>query len=200
MLKRLFGRSRAAAPSTPTANGAPARLPRGVRVYAVGDIHGRLDLLRKLEQKIAADAEEAAASRAAERIVVYIGDYVDRGFESRNVIEHLIKSPLPGFAPVHLLGNHEVWMRDFARGADVAESWIRSGGDATLFSYGVRLDLLKPEAERHKDAQAGLRASLPDEHLAFLQRLELASGWATTSSATPASGRRCRWTGRPRAT
>jgi serine/threonine protein phosphatase 1 len=176
MLKRLFGRARSVAPVVPTVNGAPARLPRGVRVYAVGDIHGRLDLLRKLEQRIAADAEAASAGRAAERIVVYIGDYVDRGFESRKVIEHLLKNPLPGFAPVHLLGNHDVWMRDFARGNDVADSWIRSGGDATLFSYGVKLDLQKPEAERFKEAQAGLRAKLPDEHMAFLERLEPAFG------------------------
>jgi serine/threonine protein phosphatase 1 len=182
MFKRLFRRPRPGSPATPTVNGAPPRLPRGVRVYAVGDVHGRLDLLRQLEQQILADADEAATGRRLERIVVYMGDYVDRGFESRQVIEHLLREPLPGFASVHLLGNHEVWMRDFLRGgardggADVAGSWLRFGGDATLVSYGVKLDMRLPEPERHKDAQAGLRASLPDEHLAFLQRLELAFG------------------------
>lgn len=171
MFKRLFGRARANLPAEPTVNGGPPRLPRGVRVYAVGDVHGRLDLLRDLERLILADAEEAGPG-GPERYLVHVGDYVDRGFESRRVIDHLLGEPLPGFTPVLLLGNHDLWLREFARGHDVGESWIRFGGDATLLSYGVRLDLRKPEAERYGEAQAELQARIPDEHMAFLARLE----------------------------
>ena len=146
MLKRLFQRANKEAPAGPNVNGMPPRLPAGVRVYAIGDIHGRLDLLQALERQIAEDAE--AGGRGQERIVVYVGDYADRGFQSRHVIEHLATKPLPGFHPVYLLGNHDIWLRAFARGENVGESWIRFGGDATLLSYGVRLDQKKPERER----------------------------------------------------
>ncbi len=177
MLKRLFQRSRdAAAQAGPSVNGAPPRLPAGVRVYAIGDVHGRLDLLQKIERLIVADAEEQAPARDLERIVVYVGDYVDRGFESRKVLDHLVNRPLPGFTPVHLLGNHDAWLRDFLRGHDVGDSWVRAGGDATLVSYGVKLDLQKPEDVRFKEAQERLQERLPAEQQAFLHRLELAFG------------------------
>ena len=159
MLRRLFPRAGKEMPTAPSVGGVPARLPAGVRVYAIGDIHGRLDLLQAVERQIVEDA--AAGAPDLERIVVYIGDYVDRGFESRRVIEHLITRPLPGFRPVYLLGNHDIWLRDFARGVDVADSWLRFGGDATLFSYGVPLDLQRPEAERYQLAQARLQEKIP---------------------------------------
>jgi len=174
MLRRLFPRAGKEMPTAPTVGGVPARLPAGVRVYAIGDIHGRLDLLQAVERQIVEDA--AAGAPDLERIVVYIGDYVDRGFESRRVIEHLITRPLPGFRPVYLLGNHDIWLRDFARGVDVADSWLRFGGDATLFSYGVPLDLQRPEAERYQLAQARLQEKIPPSHLDFLDGLELAFG------------------------
>ncbi len=174
MLKRLFQRGREAAATGPLVNGHTPRLPVGVRVYSIGDIHGRIDLLQAIERQISADA--AATGQGLEHVVVYLGDYVDRGFESRRVIEHLLTAPLPGFTPVYLLGNHDIWLRGFARGDDVAESWIRFGGDATLLSYGVKLDLQKPEAERFRDAQRSLRDRLPPAHDAFLHRLELAFG------------------------
>ena len=174
MLKRLFQRGREAAAAGPSVNGLAPRMPAGVRVYCIGDIHGRLDLLQGIERQNSADA--AASGQGLELIVVYLGDYVDRGFDSRRVIDHLLNAPLPGFTPVYILGNHDIWMRSFARGDDVAESWIRFGGDATLLSYGVKLDLQKPEPERFEEAQKGLQDRLPPAHDAFLHRLELAFG------------------------
>ena len=90
-------------------------LPSGLRLYAVGDIHGRLDLLTQLLGKIAADA----ASATGKVRKVFLGDYVDRGLYSRQVIDRMIelkkqeKEP-----PVFLLGNHEQVMRELLRGRD----------------------------------------------------------------------------------
>lgn len=87
----------------------------GRRVYAIGDIHGRYDLLHALHEMIAADAAESAA---ATRVIVYLGDYVDRGLHSRDVIEYLLGDPMPDFESVHLLGNHEFAMREFLDDAE----------------------------------------------------------------------------------
>src|SRR4051794_28227531 len=95
MLRKLFGRR-----GVPTAPRAPA----DTRVYAVGDIHGRLDLLRTLNQLI---PEGAYAHQAPRNVVVSLGDYVDRGPASSEVLDHLMDEPLPGFTVVHLAGNHE---------------------------------------------------------------------------------------------
>ena len=71
-----------------------AHVPDGCRVYAIGDIHGRADLLRRLHLQIMEDAANAASLR---KVVVYVGDYVDRGPESATVINMLINEPLEGF-------------------------------------------------------------------------------------------------------
>ena len=80
-------------------------IPDGQRIYAVGDIHGRYDLLLELETKIAADA----ANYTGEKTVIYLGDYIDRGLHSCDVLEHLSTKGLRGFkSPIHLMGNHEL--------------------------------------------------------------------------------------------
>lgn len=145
-------------------------MPHGVRIYAVGDVHGRLDLLQALERRIAADA--AASTARAELFAVYLGDYVDRGFQSRQVIEHLVHSPLEGFNRVCLLGNHDAWLRDFVLGAPVGPGWLQHGGDATLLSYGVQLDLRRDEETRLEGAREQLAERMPEEHRAFLDGLE----------------------------
>ncbi|MCB2082069.1 MAG: serine/threonine protein phosphatase, partial [Rickettsiales bacterium] len=110
--------------------------PPNTRIYAVGDIHGRLDLLMKLEDRIMEDAARNSASR---KVVVYLGDYVDRGTQSRQVIEHLIAQPLEGFETVYLRGNHEDAMLRFMEGEAHSDSWLLWGGDATLRSYNTNL-------------------------------------------------------------
>ncbi|MEK0083622.1 metallophosphoesterase family protein [Benzoatithermus flavus] len=176
MLKRLFQRSRASLPSEPTIAGRPPAVPRGLRAYVVGDIHGRHDLLQMMERMIVDDVRETG--RHLDCIVVHLGDYVDRGFESSKVVEHLLQVPADGLPRVHLLGNHDLWLREFLNASDqspeAAASWLRFGGDATLLSYGVKLDLKKPEPERFVDARLQLENRLPPEHEAFLAELELA--------------------------
>ena len=102
----------------------PPRVPDGERVYAVGDIHGRADLLAQLQEQIVADA---AGRPPARQTIIYLGDYVDRGPQSPVVIDRLIDAPLAGFTSIHLLGNHEDIMLRFHDGdVSVAASWLPS--------------------------------------------------------------------------
>lgn len=142
---------------------APA-IPEGVAVYAVGDIHGRADLLDRLHDAILADA---AARAAAERRIVYLGDYIDRGEDSAGVIERLVERPLPGFRAVHLCGNHEDFLLRFLVDESVTPHWLHNGGDTTLASYGVPIDRDWTRLQRN------LRRALPPRHLAFLEALAL---------------------------
>ena len=165
-VKRWLGDAEPAAET-----GAPARapsVPPGRRVYAIGDIHGRLDLLRELHGRIAHDG----AGFDGERTVVYLGDYIDRGPASREVIDELLDAPLPGFAAVHLLGNHEQTLLDFLLYPQQAAGWLTWGGRETLQSYGVRppLDFMRADVEQLRDE---FQARLPDRHLAFFRGMPL---------------------------
>jgi serine/threonine protein phosphatase 1 len=148
-----------------------AAVPAGCRIYAVGDIHGRLDLLTALTVTIVADAREGAPSR---RRIVYLGDYVDRGLWSREVIDHLLAGPLPEFEAIHLLGNHESMMREFLDDTGVGPTWMMNGGDRTLSSYGVAADdALWAPRSAFEHLQAAFRARLPRAHRKFLESLRL---------------------------
>jgi serine/threonine protein phosphatase 1 len=179
MLKRLFQRGgRAVGSGEPLVEGRPPALPRGARVYVVGDVHGRLDLLLAVERLISADVLESG--RHLECLLVYLGDFVDRGFDSRKVMDHVVQARADELARVYLLGNHDLWLREFAGpdpgGEEMAASWVRFGGDATLLSYGITLDLRQPEPERFAEARRVLRARFPGEHAAFLAGLDSAFG------------------------
>src|ERR1700691_415768 len=86
-------------------------IPPGMRVYAIGDIHGRIDLLQRIEQRITVDAQAIPAG--TQSIVVYLGDYIDRGPDSSAVIGHLVKRPPIAGQDIFLKGNHEQSMLDF---------------------------------------------------------------------------------------
>jgi Calcineurin-like phosphoesterase len=149
---------------------SPAVLPRtpaGSRIYAIGDIHGRLDLLRAITQLI---HEDAYAHQAPRNVAIYLGDYIDRGDASSAVIDWLIDHPLPGFASIHLLGNHEDSMLQFLTDIRVGPPWMAYGGIATLHSYGVRPPSTDRDLPRVQDE---LRGKLPERHLAFLRGLAL---------------------------
>ena len=176
MLKRLFQRvAHATAARAQRSTGGPPAVPRGVRVYAVGDVHGRLDLLLAMEQLIEADRRDTAAART--RSIVHLGDLVDRGFDSRKVLDHLLADRGDGPTRVMLLGNHDLWLREFAAAEatdpEQTASWMRFGGDATLLSYGVKLDLRQPEPERFDAARRAAAGPLPGRRMPrFLDRLE----------------------------
>jgi len=152
------------------AEDARPAVPAGTRLYAIGDIHGRVDLLRTLKDLIHEDAYRRQAPR---NVVVYLGDYVDRGDESRAVIDVLLNEMLPGFESYHLKGNHEDTMLRFLGDTSVGPSWLSFGGRETLRSYGIDPPNPYAPAVELQRAQRALAASLPREHLEFLRGLLL---------------------------
>ncbi len=146
---------------------APAT-PRGVRVYAIGDVHGRLDLLDELLWRILDDAARAAD---AVRHIVFLGDLIDRGPDSAGVIERLAGEPPDGFGVLFLRGNHEAALLEFLTDTRVGPGWLAYGGLATLASYGVPAPAEDGRHEGLADTQARLRAALPPRHLRFLRDL-----------------------------
>ena len=150
---------------------APA-LPPGKRIYAVGDIHGRADLLSRMADLVAADCRQRPSAGAG---TVFLGDYVDRGPDSRGVIGRLAAGDFP--TPiVALRGNHESLFQQFLQGLVDIPYYDQLGGAATLRSYGVDLDRL---ARLGVDARANiLREAIPAEHRAFVDttRLSLEAG------------------------
>jgi serine/threonine protein phosphatase 1 len=144
----------------------PARVPENLRVYAIGDLHGRADLLEEMLARIDADLGECPAAAALQ---VFLGDYVDRGPASRTVIERLIARS-ETHRTVCLAGNHEVYLREFLRHPAILESWRHLGGLETLMSYGLRPSI-NPDAAEQAELSAGLNASMPVRHKRFLAAL-----------------------------
>jgi serine/threonine protein phosphatase 1 len=142
---------------------APASVPPGQRVYAVGDVHGCLDQLQALHSLI---AEDLAARPAAEAVLVHLGDYVDRGPDSAGVVALLAEgSPLANVPTVNLMGNHEhMMLAALATGeADATDLWLANGGADSLLSWGV------PRSAQPKE----WASYLPKPHLVFLRDLAL---------------------------
>lgn len=163
MFARLFRRSARPEPQ-------PSSVPAGRRIYAIGDLHGRVDLLRELHAKILDDARNFTGER---RVVVYLGDYVDRGLQSREVVDELLDNPLPDFEAIYIKGNHEQALLDFLTDSRIALDWMTYGGDATLYSYGVGLDGPRSSPETLMRLQEQFKSALPTRHLDFFRRLSL---------------------------
>lgn len=137
----------------------------GRLVYAVGDVHGHALELRALLRAIGADA--AAARPAEPPLLVFLGDYVDRGPDSRGVLETLLALEAEGaFETVALKGNHEDALIRFLADPGYADAWIDNWGEATLRSYGI-------DPWGGAAVQARFAAVLPDAHRDFLGRLVL---------------------------
>jgi serine/threonine protein phosphatase 1 len=148
---------------------AAPEIPTGMRIYAVGDIHGRADLLDQLLQLIRREYEELMPAR---NVIVYLGDYIDRGLDSRGVIETLLSDPLPEFESVYLKGNHEQAVFDFIRDPMFGGAWKYYGGLETLHSYGVKDAILSDKLEAFEAARDHFVELCPPEHLEFLSSLE----------------------------
>lgn len=146
------------------------RIPEDMRIFAVGDIHGRTDLLKRLHQQILEDA--ATCPPACEKVVVYVGDYIDRGLDSRGVIDLLSSNPLPGFAQVCLMGNHEQMLLNFLEDESVGEFWFAIGGKATVFSYTKDSDDPAVSSRSFPEIQEALRRNIPEKHFRFFSRLK----------------------------
>lgn len=141
----------------------------GAVLYAIGDIHGRHDLLTELMGLITEDISRQDVGLPVH--LIFLGDYVDRGPDSRRVIEDLIAfSHYPGWTAHFLRGNHEDYLLGFLREPAQGERWISQGGKNALESYGVGIDPDFPDLPAVRER---LLAAMPSEHLEFLLGLEL---------------------------
>ncbi|MDP1610980.1 MAG: metallophosphoesterase family protein [Sulfuritalea sp.] len=147
--------------------------PPDTVIYAIGDIHGRLDLLTTMHERIAADSRRRAATH---KRVVYLGDYVSRGADSRGVVERVQEWQPAGFELIALKGNHEDLLLRFLHGEiDAGRHWFDYDGLDTLADYGVAI------ADRQARDEASVRAlredfaaALPPAHLEFFRSLRVA--------------------------
>ena len=141
---------------------------RGWRAYVVGDIHGRLDLLDPLLDKI---HQEIEAHTVRKVLVVFVGDLIDRGPSSAEVVERLRTYKHPRVRTVFLLGNHEeVLLRILAGESDLIGKWCSFGGAQCLKSYGV--DVERVTATNEEDALELIRKRIPKTHIEFLESFD----------------------------
>ena len=136
-------------------------------IYAIGDIHGHLDLLLEMERLIEADRLQLGL----ERTIVLLGDLVDRGRQSAQVLDHVIGRQRTDPRYFCLMGNHEQAMLDYLLSNGAAAQWLRYGGIETLASYGMPEDRLGGGGVTARAAAA----YVPDEHVAFLAALPVAA-------------------------
>lgn len=144
-----------------------ARGPHGLRIYAIGDVHGRLDLLKKMYAAIGAEGGRVPDCR-----IVHLGDYVDRGPESRQVLDFLAEACLDTRI-IALCGNHDVAFLDFLAEPAATGLFARYGGDATARSYGVEIEF--QPGPRLAAGHRALVEAVPDAHRRFLQRLRFSA-------------------------
>lgn len=148
-----------------TQSASRAAVPPDHFVVAIGDLHGRLDLLEQLWTKIDATSRLSAARQ---RTLIFIGDYVDRGLQSAQLVERLLDG-FPGFDTVYLKGNHDETLLQFLKDPGIGEAWRNFGGLETLRSYGVTHAAGKSWAQTRGE----FASVLPKTHEAFFKNLRL---------------------------
>jgi serine/threonine protein phosphatase 1 len=158
-LRRLLG---------PESRNRSPRSPEGHRIYAIGDVHGRDDLLADLLERIEADGRERGPAR---HVLVFLGDLIDRGPASAAVVDLLRTYRLPGARMVFLCGNHEeVLLRILDGEIQLVPDWLKFGGAECAASYGI-----DPAALRRMPARQVLdtiRSAVPDDHVSFLRTFD----------------------------
>lgn len=162
-LRSLFSASARALPDEPAAR---ATVPSGQRIYAIGDIHGRLDLFDQLLERI--DADDSARGDA-ETTLILLGDLVDRGPDSRGVVERAMGLMATGRVRV-LAGNHEEMMLGSLSQDETLRHFLRHGGKQTLFSYGLGFE--EYCAMQLEQLRERMIALVPQSHIAFMEAME----------------------------
>jgi serine/threonine protein phosphatase 1 len=152
---------------------AEAAVPEGMRIYAIGDIHGRADLLKALHAQIRADASGADVPR---KVILYLGDYVDRGLQSRETVD-LVLAGVEGFEQICLKGNHEEALLNFLDDPAFGATWKYYGGLETLHSYGVKDLIRKDDPQTFIRVRDDFRAALPEAHLDFFHGLLMSASF-----------------------
>lgn len=143
-----------------------ARGPDKLRVYAIGDVHGRLDLLQEMHRLIQLQNQK---SPPFDWVVVHLGDYIDRGLQSRGVIDFLIDGQRKNHRILALAGNHDVGFLDFLNTGDTYGLFARHGGRQTALSYGVNIDFNNDLSIA--SGRELLKEAVPTAHRDFLRRL-----------------------------
>ncbi len=138
-------------------------------VYAIGDVHGCHRELISLEDKIVDDA----ASLPGRKLIIMLGDYIDRGPDSARVLDHLIVPPPVGFDRICLLGNHEAQALDYLDGRIPLDTWLATGARSTLFSYDIDPEHLAAIYGAGAKLDDYIRANLPREHIDFMRSLPI---------------------------
>lgn len=137
-------------------------------LYVVGDVHGRLDLADELQRQI----DEDAAQFGGKPHVVYLGDLIDRGPASAQLLDRAVGPAPRGWTRQFLAGNHELMMLGFLQNPKANLAWLDFGGTETLFSYGLKageIDQIRKRPGRSVDL---LRSYIPDDHFSFLEGLD----------------------------
>ena len=147
-------------------SGPQFAVPEGMRVYAIGDVHGCLAQLNRLLALI----REDLAGSTLEAQLIFLGDLIDRGPDSAGVIDRLIAGGLPTLTFDCIMGNHEEVMLDCLAGrADVFDAWLRYGGVQTLESYGLSAEeIFSPTF----DLPLAIQRAVPPEHVQFLKSMK----------------------------
>ena len=143
-----------------------ASTPAGTRIYAVGDIHGRADLLREILERLDDDLSRRPITYSVE---IFLGDYVDRGPDSREVID-LLAARMVQTRAICLRGNHEELMERFLCDPSALAPWLKLGGRQTLISYGVSSH--PAEAANSAAVHRRFRDAFPETHQLFLRCLK----------------------------
>jgi serine/threonine protein phosphatase 1 len=151
-------------PSATNTRSIAASTPASTRIYAVGDIHGRADLLIETIARIEDDVRRRPIQHSVE---VYLGDYIDRGPDSKKVID-LLAVRLVENRAVCLRGNHEAMLEGFLEDPAYLCHWRQLGGTQTLASYGI---FPRSRLETEADLQRRFRRVFPHTHDLFLQCL-----------------------------
>ena len=146
--------------------GAP-RIPEGLRIYVVADIHGSHTALRDVLARI--DADQSAQQRTVRNVQIFLGDYVDRGPASREVLDLLIARSR-SHEILMLKGNHETLFLDFPNNPAILANWRQFGGLQTLISYGLKPSINPTPSEQRELAREFLHA-VPAEHRALLSEM-----------------------------
>lgn len=136
-------------------------------IYAMGDVHGHFELYQRLEAQIAADA----ATFGGEALLIVLGDVIDRGPQSAQMLDHLCRPAPPALRRVVLRGNHEAMFTRFIDDPAQATGWLRHGGSATLASYGLDPAAFAGGRLSAREKRQRLGAAIAHEHLALLRAL-----------------------------
>lgn len=149
---------------------SPGVAPPDTRVYAVGDVHGQLALLERLMARIREDAARRTTQRS---VLVFLGDYIDRGPDSAGVIDYLVHKLPPDFEAHCLLGNHEHALLAFLEDPAALPQWLLNGAAETLMSYGVEPPSEYDDEQAFARCRDTLAAAMPTLHRSFLEGLKL---------------------------